>query len=446
MIELYFDTNIKYLPSPTDDLIPVHLYGKGGKKNSQYARIGGAILEQLERVEEDISTKAMDFLNIALAVTAGDTFVNRDSKAEDAWCREIKLSIPVVNIDKWQIVQTLLEKTLHFLTGDIWKLVFRKSDYKLIKNEKARKRKNFLDHDSVCLFSGGLDSAIGAIELMEKNLKPVLVSHSYNKDQEKQNNVYELLSCNFGLSSSQFQISANPVNIAQRASDDQMRSRSFNFIAFGSIVADILSNSYQNGNLIKLYIPENGLISINPPLTPRRIGALSTRTTHPFFIRNINEIFNIVGLKIELTNPYQYKTKGEMMLKCKNKQALTEIMNFTVSCGKWKRQNKQCGRCLPCLIRRASFNKAKLKDETENGYQAEDLKIVIKDDKHRDDLMSLIMAIRKIKESKNANLWVIKSGFLPIEPTERQQIIDTVLRGFKEVEQYLKKQNLGVNI
>jgi hypothetical protein len=135
-----------------------------------------------------------------------------------------------------------------------------------------------------------------------------------------------------------------------------------------------------------------------------------------------------------------------MMLKCKNKQALTEIMNFTVSCGKWKRQNKQCGRCLPCLIRRASFNKAKLKDETENGYQAEDLKIVIKDDKHRDDLMSLIMAIRKIKESKNANLWVIKSGFLPIEPTERQQIIDTVLRGFKEVEQYLKKQNLGVNI
>lgn len=41
---------------------------------------------------------------------------------------------------------------------------------------------------------------------------------------------------------------------------------------------------------------------------------------------------------------------------------------------------------------------------------------------------------------------VAKSGFLPIEPKERQQIIDTVLRGFAEVEQYLKKENLGVNI
>ena len=60
--------------------------------------------------------------------------------------------------------------------------------------------------------------------------------------------------------------------------------------------------------------------------------------------------------------------------------------------------------------------------------------------------MSLIMAIRKIKESKNKKLWVAKSGFLPTEPVERQQIIDTVLRGFTEVEQYLKKENLGVNI
>ena len=71
---------------------------------------------------------------------------------------------------------------------------------------------------------------------------------------------------------------------------------------------------------------------------------------------------------------------------------------------------------------------------------------VIKRDKQRDDLMSMVMAISKIKNTGNTNLWVAKSGFLPIEPKERQQIIDTVLRGFAEVEQYLKKENLGVNI
>jgi hypothetical protein len=35
------------------------------------------------------------------------------------------------------------------------------------------------------------------------------------------------------------------------------------------------------GNFI-LHVPENGLIVINVPLDPLRLGAFSTRTTHPF--------------------------------------------------------------------------------------------------------------------------------------------------------------------
>ena len=142
--------------------------------------------------------------------------------------------------------------------------------------------------------------------------------------------------------------------------------------------------------------------------------------------------------------PFSLKTKGEMMLECKDQKLLKKVATDTVSCGKWKRSGVQCGKCLPCLIRRASFNASQFKDLTD--YQYSVLSDVIKRDKQRDDLMSMVMAISKIKNTGNTNLWVAKSGFLPIEPKERQQIIDTVLRGFTEVEQYLKKENLGVNI
>ena len=41
---------------------------------------------------------------------------------------------------------------------------------------------------------------------------------------------------------------------------------------------------------IDILVPENGVISINVPLTVRRVGTLSTRTTHPYFIQEIQKL------------------------------------------------------------------------------------------------------------------------------------------------------------
>ena len=46
---------------------------------------------------------------------------------------------------------------------------------------------------------------------------------------------------------------------------------------------------------IDILVPENGVISINVPLTVRRVGTLSTRTTHPYFIQEIQK-FTIITL------------------------------------------------------------------------------------------------------------------------------------------------------
>lgn len=59
-----------------------------------------------------------------------------------------------------------------------------------------------------------------------------------------------------------------------------------------------------------IHVPEIGLISLNVPLDPMRLGALSTRITHPFYMARSNEILASLGLPIRLENRYRFQTKG----------------------------------------------------------------------------------------------------------------------------------------
>ena len=60
-----------------------------------------------------------------------------------------------------------------------------------------------------------------------------------------------------------------------------------------------------------LMAPENGLIALNVPLDPLRLGALSTRTTHPFYIARWNELLSLLEVPGRVENPYWNQTKGE---------------------------------------------------------------------------------------------------------------------------------------
>jgi translation elongation factor EF-1alpha len=78
---------------------------------------------------------------------------------------------------------------------------------------------------------------------------------------DKTDGVYDKLRFN----NARFQVVANPRKVKEIPADVQMRTRSFNFIAFGALVGTALSKNHFSNKKIKLYIPENGLISINPP-------------------------------------------------------------------------------------------------------------------------------------------------------------------------------------
>jgi hypothetical protein len=93
------------------------------------------------------------------------------------------------------------------------------------------------------------------------------------------------------------------------------RARSIVFLAYGVLLATALRR-YGDGDEIPLFVCENGFISVNPPLTTGRLGSLSTRTAHPVFFGQFQRLLDVAGLRVRITNPYEFVTKGEMLANC----------------------------------------------------------------------------------------------------------------------------------
>ncbi|WP_218973157.1 Qat anti-phage system QueC-like protein QatC [Labilibaculum manganireducens] len=306
------------------------------------------------------SNEALDLFYISLMVYYADRKVLR-SGTYDAWTREMKIYMPVLELDKWNENKFLLEKMISFLSGDIWQFEFRKREL----NEKEKKvsagiikTKKKYSPDAFCMLSGGLDSFIGAIDLLSENKNIAFVGH-YGGGKgvlEYQNNVKSELTKEFDLDEKQFfNFFAAPI----KGIEDSTRTRSFMFFAHAIILASAVDKD------IKLYIPENGLISLNIPLTNTRLGSSSTRTTHPYYMNLLQLLLTNMDIKIELVNPYQFFTKGEMIQNCKVPAFIKRNITKTMSCshpdlGRYQRENapSHCGTCLPCIIRRASIEKA----------------------------------------------------------------------------------------
>ena len=436
MTRVYCDANPDNIRrNPRAREIDVLLYGTKSHAPAG-AAIGNQIWDEIRRMEAPISQRVFDFLTLALAVTAADTFVKRDDAA-DGWSREFELVVAIAEPDVWEPMRTDLETALRFLSGDIWHINFQNNGLRApIPYPRGRARTIPLQsRDCVCLYSGGLDSSTAVLNILSQDRNPVLVSHSYRGDKAIQHKV----STYFPRNLSRFSSTLNPT--FGLPTETSMRTRSLNFFAYGAVVASALS-LLTDKPLVDLLVPENGLISLNAPLTPRRLGSLSTRTTHPYFISLIQKIFSALEIPAKIINPYKFLTKGELLERCINEDYiqlpdLQRLASDTVSCGKWKRSGRQCGRCVPCLIRRASFHAAGLTDSTD--YRYPDLRDIYQNEDERDDLLGLMLAVKKARQGGNAS-WLLMSGPLPEAREKRAQYLDVFQRGLREVETYLQSQ------
>ena len=347
------------VPELPDDRIHVWLYGPS-PPYPHVGTVGAQAIDAASRLMLRPSLVAMDLLSIAMAVTAADTFVLRPD-APDGWGRSFDIALPLANPAPWDAVRPALEATLRFLSSDTWHFEFVAGGPAPPPNSVIRNRNRVVDlskADCVSLFSGGLDSAIGALDLLGQGRRPLLVSHASRGDAYKQDAVARLLPAMCE------RMSVNTYPTWAGPDDDSMRTRSFQFLALGVLAAEAIAK-YGRSTRTELLVCENGLIALNPPLTPRRMGSHSTRTTHPYFLQTFQEIIKSVGLPVSIANPYRHYTKAEMALRHAEQPSFRSLASTTVSCGKWKRRNQQCGRCVPCLIRRASLHAAGVADDTE---------------------------------------------------------------------------------
>ncbi len=120
---------------------------------------------QLKLLPNYINTKSIDLLMLSLAVYGADRFFLRKN-AVDGWERKIHIHLPVLDIDTMNAKKELIKDTLNFLSGDKWELSFRHRNFTSEENnyrEKIENGKNTkISAKRICMFSGGLDSFIGA--------------------------------------------------------------------------------------------------------------------------------------------------------------------------------------------------------------------------------------------------------------------------------------------
>jgi hypothetical protein len=229
---------------------------------------------------------------------------------------------------------------LKVLTGDYWTLHFLDGGAPPPDGKGSPS-----DFDCVSLLSGGLDSLVGGIDLVAEKRSPLFVSQLANEDSERQRNYARMLrgdgahlQWSHGIS---FSGSREP----------STRGRSLAFYAFAVLAASRVPLPKP-----QIFIPENGLICINPPLLPGRVSSLSTRTTHPQFIGMLQELLDGIDVSVRLELPYRFKTKGEMLKECLDQDFLQKWAADSTSCGRFRTYNRtHCGRCVPCMIRKSAF-------------------------------------------------------------------------------------------
>lgn len=382
-----------------------------------------------------------DLLRLAITVYTADQIISRRKEGYQGWSRHIRAYFPVSDLACWQSVQGDLQNMLSFLSGDKWEFNFRQAESAgAVPAAQATTAPPFT---AVSLFSGGLDSLVGVIDLLEAGHTVGLVSHYKRGSEHKaQETVFQALKSHYGaprMRRFEFYVQPNQRNpFAKKESTS--RARSFLFLALGLNIASIAQAP------LDLVVPENGLISLNVPLTDTRLSSHSTRTTHPHYFELFRSVLRGLGIGNSVNNPYQLKTKGEMMRECANQILLTAVYPSSISCSHAEisrlrlgsRPGIHCGYCVPCIIRQSA-------EHAYQGIHTEYVNRIKVNPPHHttgkgSDLRAFKMALEELNglAPHSVMLRVLTAGPLPIPSQgDLEGYVGTYQRGMAEVRNFL---------
>lgn len=303
-----------------------------------------------------------------LAVSRGG---ERDAHAE-RWRRRLHLCIPVDEPEFWNqdAVREALTTTLDFLTADHWTFHFshRPSEGSLIQLQ-VKELARFADTGVVTLFSGGLDSLCALVDAATRHESPLALGHwASSRHQNRQTTLLEALR----KERPQWTIPLLGVTVMRRGSDTKessQRSRGFLYAALATAVAAEIGAP-------KVYLADNGPISLNLPINDQLVGALASRATHPRTMAHLNHLFgHILTTPVTISNPLQWVTRRDA-LRVLERANLPQLIGLTNSCSNTSRlpaATPQCGGCSQCIDRRFAIIAASLEAHDPAGRYQRDL-------------------------------------------------------------------------
>jgi 7-cyano-7-deazaguanine synthase in queuosine biosynthesis len=385
---------------------------------------------------------AQDLLNLAGAVYCADRVTPRPA----GWSRDLVIEFPVTDETPWNEVDESLAQALSFLSGDTWQLTPLATSVQQGSFGGVGEPADPVD--AVCLFSGGLDSFAGAVDLLAEGRRVCLVGHYEGGQAPKtQDHLFRRLVQRYGedrvvlrqLFLRPAPLSGDQLRPLPDLKESSTRSRSLLFLAAGLAVAA----GY--GPEVPLYIPENGFIGINVPLTAARFGSFSTRTTHPYFMATLEACLTGLGITNRIVNPFRLMTKGEIVATSRDPDTMRALARATLSCAHpeaaryAEREQGNCGYCFPCLIRRGSLFRVGLDEPGDYAFD-----VLSEDDELVNERGSDLRALVRSLSSTPQTIDVLRNG--PVPDGEVREFADVYRRGRLEILAWMKATAVSDNI
>jgi 7-cyano-7-deazaguanine synthase in queuosine biosynthesis len=361
-----------------DGAVSAHDIGDGPWMRQEHIRTRGPRADlnlQLDPLDTQlqgaVSGIANDLLYIACCCMAADQRINRGSKQIDVhrrkWRRHFTMVVPVSSPKVWNRseVASALSEALRFATDDEWSFSFVKQPPHTLRQTlfgKATDRAMRGNPDCVVLFSGGMDSLCAMVEAtVDEGRRPLALSFR-SAHQTTHGQVELVRSLRQRLDEWWLpHVGFSAHRQGGQEPDTSQRSRAFVLAALGCAVAESLG-------IQDVLLPDNGYVSINPPISGELAGALASRSTHPTLLRLVNDLVSLLfpDQSIMVANPLADRTRAEA-LEILKRYGFQGLITQTLTCGKF-RSHKQsravphCGTCSQCVDRRFAVVTAGLEE------------------------------------------------------------------------------------
>ncbi len=305
----------------------------------------------------NIPDPLVDLVEIASFVYVADQVVGRGSRDVESlganWRRHMRFEIPVRVPTLWKstAVHEALVELLSFLSEDRYEFQF--TPY--VSPPSFDSYLNFADAipdrmpGSVVLFSGGLDSLGGVVkEVIQEGRSALLITHESTTKLRRRHQLLRDMIDNAASG-------PRPQHITVRVNKRDQTEREYTQRARSFLYASLAVAAARMARLDAIRFYENGIVSLNLPLSPQVVGSRATRTTHPRVLACMRRLFSLVtDTTFGVDNGFIWKTKSDVVSDIVASGHGSMIPHSTSCTHTWVFSNAKphCGTCSQCIDRR----------------------------------------------------------------------------------------------